>query len=537
MRGLLFSLFMLVFSISAFAVQYPAIDATLSGEAEISGNYVKMKGGDMTFESVDVPQAGMYDIRIHYTQNYDEIKKQKLFINGTELDEINFPKTDADEWKDVVAVVRLNSGNNTIAIKNSWGWVDIEYIDVVPHENVAFDLNRNLVNPNANTAAKKMFAFMLENFQKKIISGVMTDRVLNDNNAAVTLNSQMEVSNIRSYSNKTPAIVGFDFMHGTGKEYQDAGGGWFKSYTEATMSLAKELYQRGGIPTYCWHWRDPLKKDAGFYSSTGSGDKTTFDLTKACTDDDCTDWNTNSDEYKGIIADIDVVAGYLKELQDAGVAVLWRPLHEASGGWFWWGAGKKAAPLKLLYKLIFDRFTAEHGLNNLIWVWTSDGGDYDWYPGDEYVDIIGRDYYYKDNMEVNHASLIGEFEKLKNLFGTKKMIALLENGSVPFPEEMQADGAGWAYFMSWYGNFVTQANTEADWGKIMSDSYVITLESMPGWDKYNIPTPITSFSPLAPSRSVTYYSLKGEPLGSVKPQKAGIYIVKQGSVAKKIVVR
>ncbi|MDR2582872.1 MAG: hypothetical protein LBC75_05260 [Fibromonadaceae bacterium] len=51
------------------------------------------------------------------------------------------------------------------------------------------------------------------------------------------------------------------------------------------------------------------------------------------------------------------------------------------------------------------------------------------------------------------------------------------------------------------------------------------------------PTPITNNSPLATSHSPTYYSLKGEPLGNAKPQKAGIYIVKQGNSIRKIAVR
>ena len=581
-------LFILVSSISVFAMQYPATNATISGNAVRNGDYVEMKEGDMTFNSVNVSQAGMYDIRIHYKQNNDDIKKQYLDVNGTRVGEVDFPKTAT--WKDAVTVARLNSGNNTVALIRSWGWVDIQYIDVVPHENAPFDLNKNLVNPNANAAAKKMFAFMQENFQKKVISGVMTNEILN-----VTLNNQAEVKHIRDNSgNKTPALVGFDFMHGTGKEYETAGGGWFKNYTDATISLAKELYQRGGIPAFCWHWRDPLKKDIGFYSqSSNGGDKTTFDLTKACTNSSCTAWNTNSNEYKGILADIDKIAGYLKELQDAGVAILWRPVHEASGGWFWWG-GYDAAPLKFLYKLVFDRLTNYHNLNNLIWVWTSEGADYDWYPGDSYADIIGRDFYYNPQNKVDHSSLIGEFEKLKNLFGTKKMIALSENGSVPYPENMKADGANWSYFMPWYREFVTQSNSAADWNKIMNDNYVITLESMPGWDKYNPTIPSTpssssvavssssransssspsnsssSNSPSSPSSSsssniaissssssdnptpiqnpklstinyqlsTTYYSLKGEPLGNAKPQKAGIYIVKQGHSIKKIVVR
>jgi len=565
----LFLFLVLISSTSAFAVQYQAKDATLGGDAVKNGDYVEMKGGDLTFNSVSASSAGMYDIRINYKQDYDEIKKQKLVVNGAEVGEVAFPRIAT--WTDMVAVARLNSGSNKIAILNSWGWVDIKYIDVVPHESASFNLDP-LVNPNANAAAKKMYAFLQENFQKKVISGVMTGEVL-IGNAAATINTQKEVAHIRQSSgNKTPALVGFDFMHGTGKEYEDANGGWFKQYTDATISLAKELYQRGGIPAFCWHWRDPLKKDKGFYSpSSNGGDKTTFDLTKACTNSNCTAWNTNSDEYKGMVADLNKIAGYLKELQDAGVAVLWRPVHEASGGWFWWG-GKGAAPLKLLYKLIFDKFTNEHHLNNLIWVWTSEGADYSWYPGNEYADIIGRDFYYPQNDVVNHASLIGEFEKLKNLFGTKKIIALSENGSVPYPSNMKADGAGWSYFMPWYGNFVTQSTPAAAWNTIMNDSYTITLESMPGWDNVIPPptpssssttpssssitpssssntssssssssdgdaTPITIHSPLATSHSPTYYSLKGEPLGDAKPQKAGVYIVKQGPSIKKIVVR
>jgi len=535
MKKLLLAL-VFVSSIPAVAVQYPAINATIAGGAIINGDYVEMKEGSLTFSSVNVSSEGMYDIIFRYKQTYGTPKTQNLVVNGAPVGEIVFLESTTD--KDISAVARLNSGNNTIALTKNWGWVDIKYMDVVPHENAAFDLDRNLVNPNANAAARKMFAFMQENFQKKVISGVMTGEVLSGNNA-VTLNNQKEVSHIRQNSgNKTPALVGFDFMHGTGKEF-NGGNTWNKQYTATTITLAKELYQRGGIPAFCWHWRDPLKKTEGFYSPNSNGsDKTDFDLTKACTDANCTAWNTSSDEYKGIIEDIDIIAGYFKELQDAGVAVLWRPVHEASGGWFWWGA-KGAAPLKLLYKLIFERLTKEHELNNLIWVWTSEGADYDWYPGDDYADIIGRDFYYNPQLTVNHASLIGEFEKLKNLFGTKKIITLSENGSVPYPENLKADGAEWSYFMPWYGEFVTQANSADDWNKIMNDSYVITLESMPGWDNYEEPPPSpilnSQFSTL--NSKVTYYSIKGQPLGNTKPQKAGVYIAKQGSSVKKIVVK
>jgi len=101
-----------------------------------------------------------------------------------------------------------------------------------------------------------------------------------------------------------------------------------------------------------------------------------------------------TEENIALLNDIDTMARKLKQVQDAGVPVLFRPLHEAEGGWFWWGA-EGPEPCVRLYRLLYDKFTNEYGLNNLIWVWTS--YDYEtsaaWYPGDDVVDIIGYDKY------------------------------------------------------------------------------------------------------------------------------------------------
>ena len=77
-----------------------------------------------------------------------------------------------------------------------------------------------------------------------------------------------------------------------------------------------------------------------------------------------------------MIKDIDYTAGLLKKLQDNKVPVIWRPLHEAAGGWFWWGA-QGAAPCKKLWQVMFDRMVNHHGLHNLIWVWTREPNDDD----------------------------------------------------------------------------------------------------------------------------------------------------------------
>jgi len=77
-------------------------------------------------------------------------------------------------------------------------------------------------------------------------------------------------------------------------------------------------------------------------------------------------------------------------------------------------------------------------------------------------------------------------------------------------------------------------------GNVECNGTVITLDPVITCGSFEIvenTTPITNHSPLVTSHSTTYFSLKGEPLGNAKPQKAGVYIIKQGYSVKKIVVR
>jgi mannan endo-1,4-beta-mannosidase len=246
------------------------------------------------------------------------------------------------------------------------------------------------------------------------------------------------------------------------------------------------MFKRGGIIAFCWHWMDPSLAVETFYTESSNNKPfTTFDLGKAFTDSTFTTFNTNSAEYKAIIRDLDIVAALLKVLGVKDIPVLWRPIHEASGRWFWWGTpGPKAC--KALWRLIYDRFTTQHKLNHLIWVWTTDeaADAVDWYPGDNYVDILGRDYYYYPRI-ANHGSLVASFENLKNIFGGTKLITLSENGSIPHPDSLKGDGAAWSYFMPWYGDYTMDGwahdNTADDWKAVMNNPYVITLDQMPGW--------------------------------------------------------
>lgn len=191
-------------------------------------------------------------------------------------------------------------------------------------------------------------------------------------------------------------------------------------------------------------------------------------------------------ENEVINKDIAKLAGYLKLLQNAGIPVLWRPLHEAAGDysngpWFWWGTGAvtdedgkvvtsgEAVTIEL-WKYLRNKLQNEYGLNNLIWVWTvqtTDGGNLASvdqcraaYPGDDMVDIVGADLYIEgDNLygldpdkEFNPEATdqTRKFDLVNNTVKFKKMVVLSECGNLLLPATAEKYNALWGYFMQWY---------------------------------------------------------------------------------------
>jgi mannan endo-1,4-beta-mannosidase len=133
------------------------------------------------------------------------------------------------------------------------------------------------------------------------------------------------------------------------------------------------------------------------------------------------------------------VADGLEELRDAGVVVLWRPLHEMNGDFFWWSAGSdggRATPeeFRALWSQVFDYLAFERGLDNLLWVCapTAQTGEgvkpvtY-YYPGAEMVDVVGLDYY--DN-SLDGLNRNGGYDELLAL---GKPMALTEVGPAFWP--------------------------------------------------------------------------------------------------------
>ena len=444
-----------------------------------SVSYVLLKGSSDGTISFNVSASAS-------TQAYLNVKAKgcggekinTVLLNGSSIGTFVTP---AEQWDiTYVATVTLNAGTNTIVISPYWGWIYVDYIELVTFGgNTTSDdttsdstsdgttINYSFVttpcNANASTAAKNLMAEIGSNYGKKIITGQM-DLTWND---SVDMDAR-----VYNDTGKHPKLMGYDFLN-----YLDYQYGSGLSQVEEAIAW----HNLGGYVTFCWHWRVTGSNGYNnFYSTSSSWDGTDFTIPYSNGS-----WNTSSSYYTQLINDMDTIAGYLKTLQEAGVPVLWRPLHEAAGGWFWWGNSGSEAFIAL-WKLMYERFTSYHGLNNLIWVWNGQSKSY--YPGDDYVDIIGVDYYASARDYSSYSSKYYEaVNYCDNPGSAPKMVALTENGTIPSPDNCYADGAMWAWFMTWNdsngsegvsdsSSFWTGEYYNENWHKteVYSSSYVIT---------------------------------------------------------------
>jgi len=306
-----------------------------------------------------------------------------------------------------------------------------------------------LVDPEATRETKDLYAFLRLQFGERIISG-QTDSYYDE---------------VRHLTGKSPMLRVGDFQHFTeGYPYLWANGGHtFGKHDDGSVDRLIAWYtqtERKGIISYQWHWHSPAGGEVS--TNTFYTNQTTFDVTQAVTE--------GTTEYDLIIRDIDDIAAELKKFQDAGIPVLWRPLHEAGGGWFWWGARGPEACLKL-YDILFDRLKNTHRLHNLIWVWSTP--EEDWYPGNDKVDIIGHDSY---PGSYDYTPQKPAFDRLYTLTNGEKIIAMTENGPIPHPGDCLEQDAPWAYFMAW-NDLVTEQNTNSHIQEVYDHPIVLTLES------------------------------------------------------------
>lgn len=315
------------------------------------------------------------------------------------------------------------------------------------------------IDREANGPTRQLYRYLRDKvWGQKVLSGCQARWDYNITDA----------EGIKERSGRYPAINIFDFQHFRQRNLNYMG------------PTAKAWHDAGGIVGFIWHWSVPIAADLSakegfaFYSPTGSQGRpgTLFSPRRAI--------QTGTPEHSILNENLDTIVGYLLHYQQQGIPILWRPFHEAAGNtnrggksWFWWG-NDGAEAFKQLY-LYTQRYLMEHGVHNLIYIWTSELDDDDWYPGDEHVDIIARDQYH---IPSQHDSFKEQFDLLRRKYPSK-MLALAECDCVPSAEAMEKDNAKWLFVAPWTTPFVfSRQNDDAFWKKFHSETLILTRDEV-----------------------------------------------------------
>lgn len=478
--------------IAAGSDRYEFEDAEVTGSITVEsdkdasgGKSLKMTEDGTITMKVMTEADGMYKLTI-YAGGIGSAKQQNLTVNGVSQGALAIPESSGYEAV-TISSIKLNKGENTIVIEKSWGWTNFDYLTVESAVLPAIKAAQTTTcDIKASAETRSLMSYLAGVYGKNIISG--QQEIYSGGPHGL----ETEFEYLNDLTGHYPAIRGFDYGNFCCPLYGSDDG--------STDRIIDWVKNKNGIATASFHINVPI--DFASYEigtkmnwdqTTYTAEKTDFSPSKAATP------GTKENEY--YLQCLTTLAKEFNKLEAEGVPVIWRPLHEAEGGggetgsWFWWGREGSAA-YKKLWIYTYETLTNEMNCHNLIWEWNSYNFDTsaDWYPGDEYVDIIGYDKYncvdwstgsarYYHNDSPISATFYGIMEK----YGSAKMVSMAENDSFSTPDNLQTEKAGWLYFCTWYDggsdntNFLSNPtfNTKEDTIAMYQSDYCITLDELP----------------------------------------------------------
>ena len=326
----------------------------------------------------------------------------------------------------VIFAVAFGGSNFALAAGGYGANFDLEYVTAEP------------ANPDASFEARAVLNFHYSIYGKKMMTGQMESGSWDGG-------PDSELDYIKEYTGVLPAIRGLDFIH--------------EDDNSNVVQRAIEWWQKGGIPTIMWHWGAPTFGE-GYENS-----QRRIDVRAALT--------PGTEENEAMMADLDRIAAYLKELDEADVPIVWRPLHEVDGGWFWWSKDGPEPAIEL-WQFMFKYFTDEWQLNNLIWAYCyTQYPREEWYPGDEYVDLVGSDVYDKGYIPPDFM-----FFRAKDIVGPEMPIIYHECGPMPDPKANFEAGMTWAWFMNWHTDWLYDQPVE-HLRYVYDHKVTLTLKDLP----------------------------------------------------------
>lgn len=319
------------------------------------------------------------------------------------------------------------SSHETAQAPTTRRWVEphpeIPYLPKPPLHAADWLVEQPPVNPHASPEARALLHMLYRLSCHETLTGQHN-----------FINEQEFSTNVYAiYTGKTPAVYGTDLGFA-------ADGNKDSAY--ARHAMVAELirqFHTGHVIALCWHAVPPTMDEPVTF-----GGQILSRLTDAEFDALLT---SGTAIHKHWLAQVDSIAEYLKELRDAHVPILWRPYHEINGDWFWWNGvrGDAGHGTKQLYRQLYDRLVNFHHLDNLLWVWNpdrpmrADRQYVDYFPGLQYVDVLGLDCYGAFEQRF--------YDELNALSGGKVM-AISETYNPPLIDIYRTEPK-WAYYMIW----------------------------------------------------------------------------------------
>lgn len=389
---------------------------------------------DYLLVPADIPASQHYDITICVAA--DTKVTNNVLVNDNDIGTFIIDGEDEKFVRVTFYGVYMDKGESVIQIYKGDNEFDIDYVEINNNDDIYEDeleVEADPVSEKSSYEARDVLNYFKENLGKNIITGQY-----------VSDSKNREMEYIYEKTGQYP-VIRFSDIGGYGEETPPL---------ESEIKAAREWDEKGGIVGFMWHWNSP-SEDSSIYAAD-----TKFSLENAVTEEDIAELGISeiqdlcrqgiiSSECLALVEDIDEVSAGLLQLAEDGIPVLWRPLHEAGGGWYWWGADGEDAYI-WLYNLMYDRMTKYHELDNLIWIWNGQNEDY-MVDSDRY-DIAAIDIYLKPNTSFGSRS--EQYQWLRKVTEGEKLIALSECSTVPGISEMIRDNAVWSFFGLWYGEYL-----------------------------------------------------------------------------------
>ncbi len=213
----------------------------------------------------------------------------------------------------------------------------------------------------------------------------------------LTWDYDRDSSDVKNVCGDYPAVMGFELG---GIEMGDAKNLDSVPFTRMTEEIINH-YTRGGIITISWHPRNPVTTidgggNAGQQFPAGSA----WDLTDTTVVKNILPGGSQNEKFQVWMQRVSDFLATLKTADGKLIPVIFRPWHENTGSWFWWGEKFCTADeYKQLWNMLQDKLTQD-GFDNLLWAYSpgmapdlTEEKYLERYPGDDRISLVGIDGY------------------------------------------------------------------------------------------------------------------------------------------------